>query len=56
MALETTEIQDKLIATFGDSAYNFVQDHDIFSFEVPADKISAAVLFLKMMSACVFIS
>ncbi|HEY0092018.1 MAG TPA: NADH-quinone oxidoreductase subunit C [Flavobacterium sp.] len=47
MALETTEIQDKLIATLGDSAYNFVQDHDIFSFEVPSDKITATILFLK---------
>src|SRR6476620_2254408 len=47
MALETTEIQNKLIATFGDDAFNLTQDHDIFSFEVPADKITAAILFLK---------
>ena len=47
MALETTEIHNKLIATFGDSVFNFTQDHDIFSFEVPADKISAVMLFLK---------
>ncbi len=47
MALETTEIQNKLIAAFGDDVFNFTQDYDIFSFEVPAEKITALILFLK---------
>jgi NADH-quinone oxidoreductase subunit C len=47
MALETTEIQDKLIETFGSTVFNFNQERDIFSFEVDSDKITAAILFLK---------
>jgi len=47
MALETTEIQDKLIATFGTSVFNFIQERDIFTFEVDSDKITAIILFLK---------
>jgi NADH-quinone oxidoreductase subunit C len=47
MALETTEIQDKLIETFGSTVFNFNQERDIFSFEVDSDKITATILFLK---------
>ena len=47
MSLETTQIQDKLVATFGESVLHFNQEKDIFSFEATADKITAVVLFLK---------
>ncbi|MBX9807316.1 MAG: NADH-quinone oxidoreductase subunit C [Flavobacteriaceae bacterium] len=47
MSLETTEIQDKLTETFGESVSHFNQEKDIFSFEVAADKITAVILFLK---------
>jgi NADH-quinone oxidoreductase subunit C len=47
MALETIEIQDTLVATFGSAVFQFNQENDIFSFEVDADKITAVILFLK---------
>ncbi len=47
MALENTDIQDQVAATFGDSAFNFQQENDIFSFEIDADKNTAVLLFLK---------
>ncbi|CAM2773942.1 NADH dehydrogenase subunit C [Flavobacterium succinicans] len=47
MALETTEIQEKLVATFGNAVFQFNQDRDLFTFEVSADVITAVVLFLK---------
>ena len=47
MALETTQIQDKLTATFGESVFNFNQEKSIFSLEVASDKITAVLLFLK---------
>ena len=47
MSIETTQIQDKLLETFGESVFHFNQEKDIFSFEVAADKITAVVLFLK---------
>lgn len=47
MALETTEIQEKLTATFGEGVYNFQQERDIFSFEITADINTAVILFLK---------
>jgi NADH-quinone oxidoreductase subunit C len=47
MALETTEIQDKVVETFGSSVFNFAQERDIFTFEVDSDKITAIILFLK---------
>ena len=47
MSLETTEIQDKLAETFGKSVFHFIQEKDVFSFEVASDKITAIVLFLK---------
>jgi NADH-quinone oxidoreductase subunit C len=47
MALDTTQIQDKLIATFSGSVFNFTQEKSIFSLEVASDKITAVLLFLK---------
>jgi NADH-quinone oxidoreductase subunit C len=47
MALETSEIQEKLVATFGESVFNFTQEKSIFSLEVASDKITAVLLFLK---------
>jgi NADH-quinone oxidoreductase subunit C len=47
MALETAQIQDKISATFSDIPFTFKQERDILSVEVPADKISAIILFLK---------
>jgi NADH-quinone oxidoreductase subunit C len=47
MALETAQIQAKLSATFSDITFLFKQEKDILSVEVPADKISAIILFLK---------
>ncbi|HSN48765.1 MAG TPA: NADH-quinone oxidoreductase subunit C [Flavobacterium sp.] len=47
MTLETTQIQDKLVETFGENVFHFNQEKDLFSFEVAADKITAVVLFLK---------
>jgi NADH-quinone oxidoreductase subunit C len=47
MALETIEIQDKLVASFGADVFHFNQEKDIFSLEVTADKITAVILFLK---------
>ncbi len=47
MALETTQIQDQLVETFGESVFHFNQEKDIFSLEVAADKITAVILFLK---------
>jgi NADH-quinone oxidoreductase subunit C len=47
MSLESTEIQDRLVETFGESVFDFNHEKDVFSFEVSADKITAIVLFLK---------
>ncbi|WP_339921520.1 NADH-quinone oxidoreductase subunit C [uncultured Flavobacterium sp.] len=47
MALENTDIQDKLTETFGEHVFHFNEEKDIFSFEVAADKITAIILFLK---------
>jgi NADH-quinone oxidoreductase subunit C len=47
MALETTQIQEKLVETFGSTVFHFNQEKDIFSFEVAADQITAVMLFLK---------
>jgi NADH-quinone oxidoreductase subunit C len=46
MALENTDIQDKLTETFGENVF-LNQEKDIFSFEVAADKITAIILFEK---------
>ena len=47
MALENTQIQDKLVETFNSDVFNFQQERDIFSLEASADKITALILFLK---------
>ncbi len=47
MSLESIEIQDKLSETFGESVFHFIQEKDVFSFEVASDKITPIVLFLK---------
>ncbi|TDD99432.1 NADH-quinone oxidoreductase subunit C [Flavobacterium cellulosilyticum] len=47
MALETAQIQDKLSATFSDVTFLFKLEKDILSIEVPADKITAIILYLK---------
>jgi NADH-quinone oxidoreductase subunit C len=47
MALENTDIQDKLVATFGNDVFNFQQEKEIFSFEINAEKNTAVILFLK---------
>ena len=50
MALETAQIQDKLAATFSDISFVFKQERDILSVEVPADKISAIILFFYIFT------
>lgn len=47
MALENTQIQDKLTAAFGESVMHFRQEKDIFTFDVAPDKITSVILFLK---------
>jgi NADH-quinone oxidoreductase subunit C len=47
MSLETNQIQDTLLETFGENVFDFKQEKDIFSFEVTTDKITAVILFLK---------
>lgn len=47
MALENTQIQDKLTETFNNDVFNFQQERDIFTLEASADKITALILYLK---------
>ncbi|MBE0390266.1 NADH-quinone oxidoreductase subunit C [Flavobacterium sp. PL002] len=47
MAVENTDIQEQLIATFDSNVFNFHQDRDIFSLEINADINTAVILFLK---------
>jgi NADH-quinone oxidoreductase subunit C len=47
MALENTQIQDKLTATFGESVMHFRQEKDILTFDVASDKMTSVILFLK---------
>lgn len=47
MALETTVIQEKIVAAFGSDVFHFEPAKDIFTFEVSADKVTALMLFLK---------
>jgi NADH-quinone oxidoreductase subunit C len=47
MALETTVIEDKLAAKFGEKVFGFVQIKDIFSFEVAPDAANDVLRFLK---------
>jgi hypothetical protein len=44
MALENTDIQDKLVETFDENVH-FNQEKDIFSFEVVADKTRQSSFF-----------
>jgi NADH-quinone oxidoreductase subunit C len=47
MALETSVIQNKLIENFGLNVSDFVQIHDIFTFEVAPKSILEVMQFLK---------
>ena len=47
MALETSVIQNKLIENFGLKVSDFVQIHDIFTFEVASESIVEVMQFLK---------
>lgn len=47
MALETSVIQEKLVDKFGDKVTGFLQQKDIFSFEIAPDYMSAVMQFLK---------
>lgn len=47
MALETTVIEEKLTDKFGGNVTGFIQQHDIFSFEVAPDAMSEVMGFLK---------
>ena len=47
MALENTQIQNKLTETFNNDVFNFHEERDIFTLEASADKITALILFLK---------
>ncbi|WP_348798037.1 NADH-quinone oxidoreductase subunit C [Flavobacterium adhaerens] len=47
MALETTEIQEKLVEAFGIKVKDFKQERDIFTFEIDSDINTAVILFLK---------
>jgi len=47
MALETSVIEDKLTANFGDKVTGFIQIKDIFSFEVAPDATNNVMRFLK---------
>jgi NADH-quinone oxidoreductase subunit C len=47
MALETTVIEDKLTAAFGDKVFGFVDIKGMFSFEVEAGSANDVLRFLK---------
>lgn len=47
MALDNTDIQNKLVETFGNSVSHFRQEYDMFTFEMDAAKNTAVILFLK---------
>ncbi|HEU4496179.1 MAG TPA: NADH-quinone oxidoreductase subunit C [Flavobacterium sp.] len=47
MALETSDIHNKLIDNFELAVSNFTQQHDIFSFEVDSESIVKVMSFLK---------
>lgn len=47
MALETTVIEEKLVETFGDRVFGFVQIKDMFSFEVAPESANQLLRFLK---------
>ena len=54
MAIENTDIQNKLTEAFGESVSNFQQEKDLFSFEMDAEKNTAVILFLKNNEALQF--
>lgn len=47
MALETSVIQEKLTAKFGDIVTGFITIKDIFSFEVASESVTDVMRFLK---------
>ncbi|PHK17422.1 NADH dehydrogenase, partial [Nostoc linckia z15] len=47
MALETSVIQEKLTAKFGDIVTGFITIKDIFSFEVASDSMADVMRYLK---------
>lgn len=47
MALETSVIQDKLTDKFGEKVTGFIQQNDIFSFEVESASIAQVMGYLK---------
>ena len=47
MALETTVIQTKLVDKFGAQVSNFMQQHDIFTFEAAAESNLEVMRFLR---------
>ena len=47
MALETSDIQNKLVDNFQLIATNFEQQHDIFTFEVDSESIIEVMTFLR---------
>ena len=47
MALETTQIQEKLVETFGSKILQFSQERDILTVDIDSDINTAVILFLK---------
>ncbi|WP_395053458.1 NADH-quinone oxidoreductase subunit C [Flavobacterium sp.] len=47
MALETTNIQEKVTQEFGDKAFAFTMQKDIFTFEVYPNSIREVITFIK---------
>lgn len=47
MALEITEIQNKIAQKFGSDAFNFRMEQDIFTFEVSPSIIKDVIRFMK---------
>ena len=47
MALETTVIQTKLVDKFGSQVSNFMQQHDIFTFEAASESNLEVMRFLR---------
>ena len=47
MALETTVIQSKLVEKFGAQVSNFMQQHDIFTFEAASESNVEVMRFLR---------
>ena len=47
MALETTVIQSKLVEKFGAQVSNFMQQHDIFTFEAASESNLEVMRFLR---------